>query len=167
MPENIPEIVEKVPAYLKEMQLILTNGLIVEAQKQALTMGQIIAKMKASGMTIGAIEKNLINDLVSGGQIFGDFRKAIKATVKGGMEDVARGALYETFQDAEKWDWLGITDGKICPTCLTRHNMPARSYKEWQAIGLPGSGATLCGKNDRCVLVPAGAIEKEPGGFKR
>ena len=159
---------EGIPAYLKEMQIVLTSGLLAEAQKQTLTLEQLINKMKLSGMSIAEIKSVLLTDLTEGGQIFGDFRKQFKATVKGGLEDTARGAVKNIIgDDVELWDWLGITDGKICPVCLKRHNMEPMKYEKWQTIGLPGSGVTLCGKNCRCVLVPAGAIQKDDGGFKR
>lgn len=161
------EIAEEVPSYLREMQLILTAGLMEEAKKQTLTLSQIIRKMKISGMADGEIEKVLLNDLIEGGQIFGDFRKQMKATVKGGIEDAGQGAIHEAFIDVEPWDWLGIVDKSICADCLARHNMPAQSWDKWKAIGLPRAGATICGKNCRCDLVPAGAIEKEKEGLKR
>lgn len=160
-------LAEEVPAYLREMQIILTAGLIDEAAKQTLTLKQVIRKAKTSGMADIEIEKMLFRDLREGGQIFGDFRKQMKATVKGGLESVGRNEIRQSYLDVQLWDWLGIVDGKICDDCLQRHHMPAMSWEKWEAIGLPGSGATICGQNCRCILVPSGSIKKEDGGFIR
>lgn len=163
----MPELAGEIPAYLKEMQITLTAGLMEEAKKQTLTLSQFIRKMKTTGMADNEIERLLINDLTEGGQIFGEFRKQLKATVKGGIEDSGRGAIHEAFEGVKNWDWLGIVDKSICDDCLARHNMPAMKWEDWQKIGLPGVGATPCGKNCRCVLVPVGIIEKEEGGLKK
>jgi len=158
---------DEVPAYLKEMQITLVAYLVQEAQKEVLTLSQFIKRAKASGMVDKEIENMLFNDLEKGGQIFGDFRKQLKGSMKAGIEQAGRGAIRDEFADVQLWDWLGINDSHICSDCLARHNMPAQSWEKWQAMGLPGSGATICGKNDRCVMVPAGVIEKEKGGLKR
>lgn len=160
-------LAEEVPAYLKEMQIVLAAGLIDEAAKQTLTLKQVIRRMKTSGMADMEIEKMLFRDLHEGGQIFGDFRKQAKATVKGGLENAGRNEIRQSFLDVKLWDWLGIVDGKICDDCLSRHNMSAQTWEQWEAIGLPGSGATMCGQNCRCILIPSDSVEKEDGGLKR
>lgn len=164
MPEYLAT---EVPAYLREMQIILTAGLIDEAAKQTLTLRQVIRKMKTSGMVDTEIEKILFKDLHEGGQIFGDFRKQLKATVKNGLEDTGRNEVRQSYLDVKLWDWVGIADGKICDDCLSRNNMSAMSWEDWQAIGLPGTGATVCDRNCRCVLTPAESIQKEAGGLIR
>ncbi len=40
-----------------------------------------------------------------------------------------------------------------CPDCMNRHgHIKLRS--EWEAIGLPGQGGTVCRSNCRCTLLP-------------
>jgi len=160
-------LADEVPANLKEMQIILIAGLKKEIDKQVLTLDQIIFRMRASGMQDEFIKETLLKDLREGGQIFGDFRAALKSQVRLGIEDSARGQLKEEFKDIENWDWLGIADGKICPDCLQRHNSESKTYQEWQAIGLPGTGATVCQVDCRCTLVPAKSVDKPEGGIVR
>lgn len=156
---------EDVPAYVKEMQITLTNSLLIQAEKQTLTLKEIIARFKRSGIADNEIKNILLKDLREGGQLFGDFRKGFKATIKQGIEEHARKEVEQL--DSDLWDWLGIVDGSICPDCLDRHNMPAEKFEYWESIGLPGAGATVCDKNCRCVLVPANSVIKENGGLKR
>ena len=160
-------IAEEVPAYLKEMQIVLTAGLLDEAAKQTLTLKQVIRKAKVSGMADIEIEKMLLRDLREGGQLFGNFRKQMKSTVKSGIEDSGRQEVRQSFLDVKLWSWLAIVDGKICPDCLDRHGWTAMTWEEWEAVGLPDSGNTICGQNCRCILTPAGSVKKEDGGLKR
>ena len=160
-------IAEEVPAYLKEMQIVLTAGLLDEAAKQTLTLKQVIRKAKVSGMADIEIERMLLRDLREGGQLFGNFRKQMKSTVKSGIEDSGRQEVRQSFLDVKLWSWLAIVDGKICPDCLDRHGWTAMTWEEWEAVGLPDSGNTICGQNCRCILTPAGSVKKEDGGLKR
>lgn len=43
----------------------------------------------------------------------------------------------------------------VCPSCQARHGK-IKTLPEWKTLGLPGSGALLCGPECRCQLVPAG-----------
>ena len=156
---------DEIPSYLKEMQILLTADLINIADKQVLTLEQIVRRMRAMGMADKEIESTLLKDLHEGGQIFGDFRKALKATVKAGIEDAGQAGIRETVGETELWDWLGIADTRICDECLRRHNMEAKEWDDWRKMGLPRTGATPCGQNCRCDLVPAGRIEKDEMGF--
>ena len=109
----------------------------------------------------------LIRDLQEGGQIFGEFRKNFKSNIRYGIEESARGEVIDMFPEIKLWDWLGISDGKICPTCLRNHGSGAKTYEEWQRIGLPGAGATECQENCRCTLTPAGSVQKPTEGIIR
>jgi len=159
---------QDIPAYVKEMQIILTGSLINEAKKQVLTLENVIRRMKQSGMAEEEIKNILLTDLQEGGVIFGDFRKAFKATVKNGIEDSARKEIEQKFKtEVELFDCLGIVDGSICSGCLDRHNEPPNTWQYWERRGLPGAGATPCDKNCRCIVLPTGEIEKEKGGLIR
>jgi hypothetical protein len=128
---------------------------------EPITISDLTKQMRAEGMTDVEIEKILLKDLHEGGQIFGDFRKQMNATVKGGIENVGQSEVRESFLNVELWDWVGIVDGKICPDCLERHKTKAKTWEDWEEIGLPESGATSCGKECRCILVPEGDLEKD------
>ena len=73
MPDEIPE-------HLEDMWLTFTASMGIIADKQALTLQDIINRMLSSGMSKAEVKANLIQDLREGGQIFGDFRKQFKST---------------------------------------------------------------------------------------
>lgn len=150
----------EVPAYLKEMLIELTGHLLIESEKLALTLDEFITRAYSNGMSKETLRATLKRDLIEGGQVFGDFRKNFKSELKYGAEKTAKLEMREVFQ-VEVYDWLGVSDGKICPDCLARHNMQSKTYDEWERIGLPGAGATVCMDFCRCVLIPSGVIQKE------
>lgn len=55
----------------------------------------------------------------------------------------------------EKLIWITRADTKVCISCKPRHGQ-IRTLAEWRRLGLPGSGFSVCGPEDRCQLVPAG-----------
>lgn len=51
-----------------------------------------------------------------------------------------------------KWQ---TESGRPCPDCVDRSSWGTRTYNEWEAVGLPKYGATICGQRCQCVLVRA------------
>ena len=151
---------DPLPKHINDMLIVITSNMGLEAEKLGLSTMQVIRRMRISGVSLPNIEAFLLNDLQTGGQIFGEFRKSFKATMKYAVEETGRGAVRDFFPDQKLWDWLGVGDDKMCETCVTRHNDVSRTMDEWRAIGLPGAGSTICQENDRCTLVPAGAVDK-------
>jgi len=155
MPENLK----------KEIEIMLFGDMVLEGEKQILTIEQFIKSKLAGGMGKKEVLELLRRDLFEGGQLFGDFRKNIKATQRNGIENFARIPLLE--DSTGLFDWVGVGDNKICDDCLERNNMEPRTFQEWAAIGLPGEGATVCGKNCRCILMPADTLEKGKAVIRR
>lgn len=54
----------------------------------------------------------------------------------------------------DKLMWLSVGDLDVCPSCDKRHGK-VKTFKQWRASGLPGSGALICGSECRCHLIPA------------
>jgi len=48
------------------------------------------------------------------------------------------------------WNSVG---SETCRDCLARHGL-VKTWAEWERLGLPGSGATICLFNCRCALLP-------------
>lgn len=42
--------------------------------------------------------------------------------------------------------------GNECPDCLDRATWEAMTLKEWELVGLPRQGVTLCRSNCKCIL---------------
>ena len=122
----------------------------------------LISTMKASGMDNKAIKDVLINDLRTGGRLFGNYRNQIKNTVQSGIGISGGNSSRSTFEKAgvKQYRWTAIGDKRVCPDCEPRHG-EVDSLEFWKTVGLPQSGFSICRYNCRCQLVPVDYKDKE------
>lgn len=58
-----------------------------------------------------------------------------------------------------KFIWVTPNGASACPDCRNRQSV-ILTVAEWERIGRPGSGRTVCGAHCFCMLVPAEAVSK-------
>ena len=126
----------------------------------AVTLDEFVGAARNQGMTKEAIRATLLEDLESGGRIFGEFRRSMKATAKGAVYRVRDNAEFASFGVITSYRWIAVLIN-TCPDCLARHGQ-VREWEEWEGAGLPRSGQTVCGSNCKCVLLPEETTEIEP-----
>ena len=134
--------------------------LVAKIGRTALTLEEYIQMRLSQGATLEVIRADLLTDLETSGRIFGEFTNALKPTFAGSVNrfrDV--GALAE-MGISQKYRWVAILVN-TCPDCLERHNQ-SKKWEEWEAEGLPRSGATVCGQNCKCVLLPEEITKLDP-----
>jgi hypothetical protein len=133
--------------------------LATRVSRTSITLEEYIQMRFIQGATLEAIRADLLKDLEEGGRIFGEFKRALEPTFEGSVSrfrDV--GQLAETGIGDFRWSAVLIN---TCEDCLERHGQ-VKSWAEWEAEGLPRTGATRCRDNCKCVLLPAEATELEP-----
>lgn len=141
---------------------LTTLDIILAAKigRTALTLEEYVQMRLSQGATREAIRADLLTDLEEGGRIFGEFKNALQPTFAGStnrFRDV--GMLAETGID-KQWRWVAVLVN-TCPDCLERHNL-IKKWADWEEEGLPRSGATVCGQNCKCVLLPEEVASLEP-----
>ena len=132
-----------------------------KAMRTSVTIEEYIQSRLAAGTSKAVVRKELLKDLESGGRIFGEFSNGLKATAKGNtgrIRDMAE--VSELGIEDIKYRWVAVLVN-TCPDCLARHNKVA-TWDEWEARGLPRTGATVCRENCKCMLLPAETTEIEP-----
>ena len=92
-------------------------------------------------------------DMEEGGKIFGFLRNSIKAAVVLGIAQSARFGQYEEFDMDQEFTWVTVSGHRICSDCQERAGT-VLPFSDWEAIGLPGSGWSLCGSYCYCILDP-------------
>lgn len=162
----MPELPENIPEHIRETMTISLSAMALEAEKVQLTLQQFIQRGRAAGIDLAELERILLNDLRTGGQIFGDFRANFKSQMRYSLEEVARGEIFEQHKEVERWAWVAISDKLLCPDCAVR-NGKVQTLDEWRSIGLPGAGTTICQRSCRCMLSPAGSLEIPKDGIVR
>jgi hypothetical protein len=156
----------EIPEHIKDTMTLVISNMAAESQKMSLTLSQVIRQMGADGTDLAEIERVLINDLRTGGQIFGDFRANFKSQMRYGLERTARNEVFDAHKDVKLWVWVAIGDDSLCDDCDDR-NGDVMTLDEWKAIGIPGAGTTICQDNCRCGLAPEGSVSVPEGGIMR
>ena len=138
-----------------EMAIILANELATTASQSTLTLQGLVHSMKTSGMSDEAIKASLMDDLTTGGRLFGSFRNQVKNTVRSGIDMAGNIASEQRFLDKgiKEFKWVTVKSG-VCPDCEIRHGETG-TMEYWRTVGRPKSGFSVCKTNCRCRLIPA------------
>ena len=141
---------------IETMQIFLTS----KASKTAITIDEYVQTRLKQGADPAVIEADLLKDLNEGGRIFGEFRNAIRATTKGVINRTRDNAIFADLGILTPYRWIAVLIN-TCDDCLERHN-EVKNWAEWEAEGLPRTGATICKENCQCLLLPAATTEIDP-----
>ena len=112
-----------------------------------------IALLRNAGVTDIAILDILGNDLATNGRIFGEFRNTIKRGIVSATMQASRVGADRVYGDSMMFRWISVGTPKICPDCEIRIG-EIRSWDEWESLGFPASGFSVCKEFCYCQLVP-------------
>ena len=112
-----------------------------------------IALLRNAGITEAEILNILGNDLATNGRIFGELRNTIKRGIVSATMQASRGGADRVYGDSVMMRWVSVGTPKICVDCTPRIGQ-VRSWDEWEALGLPASGFSVCKEFCYCQLVP-------------
>lgn len=156
MAVNKEIIRENLDKEMTTLDIVLT----AKINRTAITLEEFIQMRLSQGAAMTAIREDLLTDLESGGRIFGEFVNALQPTFAGSTSRFRDVGQLAELGITEKYRWVAVLVN-TCPDCLERHNK-AKSWGDWEADGLPRTGATVCKENCKCVLIPAEVTELEP-----
>ena len=112
-----------------------------------------IALLRNAGITDAAILDILGNDLATNGRIFGEFRNTIKRGIVSATMQASRVGADRVYGDSMMFRWVSVGTPKICPDCEMRIG-EVKSWEEWESLGFPASGLSVCKEFCYCQLVP-------------
>ena len=112
-----------------------------------------VTLLRNAGISESAIINILGNDLAANGRIFGEFRNTIKRGVVSSVMQASRVGQDRVHGDSVKFRWVSVGTPKICVDCTPRIG-EVRSWEEWESLGLPASGFSVCKEFCYCQLVP-------------
>ena len=112
-----------------------------------------IALLRNAGITDTAILNILGNDLATNGRIFGEFRNTIKRGIVSAIMQASRIGQDRVYGDSVMMRWVSVGTPRICPDCEIRIG-DIKSWEEWESLGLPASGFSVCKEFCYCQLVP-------------
>ena len=155
--EVLESLEEQFPDEIDAIIDEIVTLMIFDSESFALNIDKYVTQLKSSGIGDETIEEQLTKDMDEGGKIFGLLKNAIKAAVVLGIAQAARFGQYEEFDMDQDFTWITIAGHRICSDCEERagETLP---FSDWELIGLPGSGWSLCGSFCYCVLDPTGTV---------
>ena len=112
-----------------------------------------VALLRNAGVTEAAIVNILGNDLATNGRIFGEFRNTIKRGIVSAIMHASRIGQDRIYGDSVEMQWVSVGSPKICVDCEDRIG-EIRTWDEWEAVGLPASGFSVCKEFCYCQLIP-------------
>ena len=114
-----------------------------------------IALLRNAGVTDAAILNILGNDLAANGRIFGEFRNPIKRGIVSATMQASRIGADRVYGDSMMFRWVSVGTPRICVDCEDRIG-EIKSWEEWESLGFPASGFSVCKEYCYCQLVPEG-----------
>ena len=113
-----------------------------------------VALLRNAGISEAAIVNILGNDLATGGRIFGEFRNTIKRGIVSATMHASRIGQDRVYGDSVEMQWVSVGSPRICVDCEGRIG-EVRTWNEWEAVGLPASGFSVCKEFCYCQLIPS------------
>lgn len=121
---------------------------LIEVQEREVRRFETKSKAVFSGMAGLAVTLGIMS------------REAVSAKWRAADETLPKSVLYPERPENILYQWVAVSSN-ICPDCLDLHG-EVRTYGEWQSVGLPGSGHTVCQSNCKCLLERVGSMHATP-----
>jgi len=141
------ELTAMVERELETLEIYLWGA----SMRCTVSLQEYITASIAQGVSKEVIKASLLNDLETGGRIFGEFRNAVRATGTGSLNrfsDVAQ--FNDRGVNTQDYRWVAVLSN-TCPDCEARHGQ-VKTFAEWEVAGLPRAGQTVCKGYCKCVL---------------
>ena len=149
-----------IPEGIETMIMGIVDQLSFDVEIFNTNIEKAVAGMVANGMTDDAIKAVIATDMKEGGRIFGQLRNEIKSQVVFGINQSAKIGQYANYDlDKMLFTWVVVGGHKVCPDCDSRAGQ-IKTFAEWEAEGLPGSGWSVCKGYCYCVLDPVGKMSE-------
>ena len=128
----------------------------LEKETNILKADMQIYKMNAK--IAGFTDQQTLEQLMSAGKdnvgLTAQFEKASEKMAIAAARREAQSKSFDEYRQAagpnEEWEWITIS-AKPCPDCIERGGK-VLSLDDWQTLGLPGDGRTICGSFCMCQL---------------
>ena len=162
--DDLPEILStlnQLPLNVEKMLLSVLSQMVYDVTIFDTNLEKSVLTMFDNGVTKDIIQDTLEVDLQTGGRIFGELKNNTKASIVNAINQSAKMGQYQNYDlSTGLFRWITVGGHKICIDCESRTGLE-KTFEEWEKVGLPGSGWSLCQGYCYCVLDPTGEISNK------
>ena len=140
---------------------LLDESLSTTKQIFTLKATNLINQLQTRGMSDEQVINVLLEDFDNDGALFGGLKRQLIGDADNMAESLSSNLDTEIlFEESgqERMTWIAILVN-TCKDCIPRHGF-TRTYAEWQELGLPKSGFSVCKHHCKCQLFPASVIDQ-------
>tara|TARA_Y100000593_G_scaffold95130_1_gene200433 strand:+ start:9576 stop:10121 length:546 start_codon:yes stop_codon:yes gene_type:complete len=158
---SVLESLDDLPDEVEAMLIGMMDNMVYDITTFSNNIEKTVYTMSSAGISDKVIRETLLNDMETGGQIFGQLKNNTKAGIVSAINQAAKMGQYENYDLEEGlFTWVTVSGHKICIDCEGRTGLK-KTFSEWESEGLPGSGWSVCKGYCYCVLDPSGTASKK------
>ncbi len=154
---TLAQIVKELSPELEEIILSALDQMVYDTQIFTAEINRTIINLESNGALKNAARNAFLKDMVKGGRVFGRLENRIKEKIIGTINQSSRFGQYEDTTLNQEFVWITVGGHRICQDCSGRAG-DILPFSEWESIGLPGSGWSVCQGYCYCVLDPTGKV---------
>ena len=157
--ESVLAGLSKLPPEARELLDQAMGKMLYDADVFSSRVNKAVQTQAAAGMSANAIKAGLLNDMQTGGRVFGEIRNSVKGSLVEGINQSSRAGQFQALDPESDtlFTWVTIAGHKVCLDCAPRGGQQ-KTLKEWEQEGLPGAGWSVCKGYCYCIIDPSGKI---------
>jgi len=153
----LPHINDDISRALANLEATQDSIAVLDAQLMTAQIAHDVAVLRLTGVDDAVILALIVDDLQPGGRLYIQANNLARSGVFKSFQDASHVGEHAVFREAgfggEELKWVNVNGGNVCPDCESRQGQTA-PVEEWQAVGMPGSGWSVCRHNCQCRLEP-------------
>jgi|GEM_PF-1226829 len=144
-----------------KIEISIGEGIEFTTQQFLIELRKAVTSMTNAGMITEEIKAVLNKHSEDGTGPFGVFKRGLKSVVSNNVNEAANQAANAEYKNAgvKEYRWVTVSEHP-CPDCAERHGQ-VETMEDWELIGLPKSGFSVCQENCKCRLVPVDYTGKD------
>jgi len=143
----------KIEKLSDEVSRRLLLNIKFEAEAMASMVTSEVKKLLARGISEQEIARQFTEQVLYGGRVADTLKRGYLGTMSKPLVWIENEAVHQAYPQETKWVWVSVSHKNRCPDCTDRHGQVA-TWEQWEAMGLPGYGATVCGYYCMCQVLP-------------
>jgi hypothetical protein len=157
--ESVLAGLSKLPPEARELLDQAMGKMLYDADVFTSRVNKAVQTQAAAGISTNVIKAGLLNDMQTGGLVFGEIKNSVKSSLVEGINQSGRAGQFQALDPESDtlFTWVTVAGHKICMDCSPRGG-EQKTLKEWEQEGLPGSGWSVCRGHCHCILDPSGKI---------